>query len=220
MNDTKKILTEWRKYLTESGLSRVRKHIMEHDCAILTGFREDPTDMSNCTEQAIEAGKEDTNMSRNRELKAVMLRSGYGVTKVSGTWVEDFGLPTAKEHQEKSLFVVNLEDDPLFIERIIELGERYCQDAVLVLPAGGKGVYLIGTNNSEFPGLGEKIDQGNVKFGVEDTEFKTRVKGRPFSASPDEDLTEDLDTYDKLSGWSRMATKGLQDTFKKKIKDK
>jgi len=220
MNDTKKILTEWRKYLTETGLSRVRKHIMEHDCAILTGFREDATDRSNCTEKAIEAGEEDTNMSRNRELKANLLRSGYGVTKVAGTWVEDYGLASAKEHQEKSLFVVNLEDDPMFIESMVDLGERYCQDAVLIIPEHGKGAYLIGTNNSEFPSYGVKVDQGDIKFGEEDTEFKTRVGGRPFSASPDEDLTEDLETYNQLSGLSRMAVKGIQDGFKKKIKDK
>ncbi len=216
-----KILTEWRKYLTESGLSRVHKHITEHDCAIFSGFRGDIHDASACTDKAITPEEGDTNMGRNRDIKATLLKSGYGVTKVDGAWIEDYGMPTAKEEKEKSLFCVNLEDSPTFIQDILDLGERYCQDAVLVIPKGGAGVYLMGTNNSEFPSYGVKIDQGNISFGDEGSEFKTRVKGRPFSASPDEEeITEELETYKTLSRWGRMAVTGIAASDQKKIKNK
>ena len=223
-----KILTEWRKYLTESGLSRIHQHITEHDCAIFSGFRGDIQDTSACTDKAISPDEGDTNMNRNREIKAILEaykdddgNHVYGVTKVDGAWIEDYGLPSAKEEKEKSLFAVNLGDDPNFVDMILDLGERYCQDAVLIIPKGGKGVYLMGTNNAEFPSYGKKIDQGSVSFGDEGAEFMTRVKGRPFSASPDEeDLTEELETYKTLSRWGRMAVNGIAASYRKKIKNK
>jgi len=145
----------------------------------------------------------------------LLLRKGHGVTKVDGTWIEDNGMPSAKEQQEKSLFCVNLKDDPSFVNTILEMGERYCQDAVLIIPKGGEGVYLIGTNNSEFPGYGTKVDQGTIKYGDEEPEFKTRIGGRPFSA-----VTEDLETYKSLSHWGRMAVTGIEAKYQKKIKNK
>ena len=68
----KKILENWNKFvLTESGLSRIYGHIMEHDSAILTAFRNEYTNAEN--------------YQRNRELKAYLLSMGYGVTKVEGS---------------------------------------------------------------------------------------------------------------------------------------
>ena len=44
----KKILENWNKFiLTESGLSRIYGHIMEHDSAILTAFRNEYTNAEN-----------------------------------------------------------------------------------------------------------------------------------------------------------------------------
>ena len=51
----KTILENWRKYnstLNESGLSRVAQHMMEHDCCIMSAFRNDPSDLSKCVEMA------------------------------------------------------------------------------------------------------------------------------------------------------------------------
>lgn len=202
----KKIIKEWREFLVESSLSRVYQHTQEHDTAILTGFRGDPTDTSKCAEEEIgetkKGKKKQANLLRNRNLKAALLAAGYGVTKVDGSYIEDFDTPEAMEVSEDSFFVVNLKDIPDFFSDVESLGRKFCQDSVLMIPQGGKGAYLLGTNNSEFPGLGEKISVGDLKMG-EEAEFMTRVGGRPFTA------TEGLQTYKDLSRNERLAVKKI-----------
>lgn len=209
----KNIFDGWRsffnesKMIKESSLSRVYRFIQKTDVAIITGFRDDPFDLSKCApgvslfvsepENARKA-----NMLRNRNLKAALLSLGYGVTKVRGTYIEDFETPQAVEVGENSLIVVNLEDDSNFINKIIMLGKKFCQDSVLIVPKGGKDAYLHGTNKSQFPGLDQKIKVGDLKMGDE-SEFMTRVGGRPFT------FAEGLETYKSISRLERMAVKSL-----------
>ena len=204
----KEILNEWRKFLNESSLSRLYRHMMAHDTAIITAHRGDPTDDSNCVDKS-QATEDSTNKLRNRDLKATLLSLGYGVTDVDGSYIEDFNTPEAYEVAEHSFFVVNLEGDPNFTKLIIDLGEEFCQDAVLVVPKGGEGAYLHGTNNSEFPGYGQRVEAGDLSFGRE-KEFMTKVGGRPMA------FTEELETYKKLSRLERMAAKAIA---KKILKD-
>ena len=49
---------------------------------------------------------------------------------------------------------------------------------MLLIPQGGDGAFLLGTNDS-WPGLGEKEAVGRFEGGKE-AEFMSRVKGRPF----------------------------------------
>jgi len=186
----KKILENWNKFiLTESGLSRIYGHIMEHDSAILTAFRNEYTNAEN--------------YQRNRELKAHLLSMGYGVTKVDGSYIENFETPQAIEVSEQSFFVSNRSDSPGFFEDIESLGQQYEQDSVLIIPMGGKDAYLIGTREgNDFPPFGESIAVGGLKMGHED-EFMSRVGGRPIV------FKEELETYEKLSKNSRWAIKKL-----------
>ena len=206
------VMNNWKKYLlSESSLSRVFDHVQEHDCAVITAFRNDPDDKTNClgseesddssdeedveepteeTDELSEAavpGAYDKNMQNNRELKAILLNKKYGVTKVKGSYVENFMEENSIEVQEESLFVVNLSDDENFVDTIIELGKKYCQDSVLIIPQGGKGAYLHGTNNAEFPGLDNKETVGDFKAGGEE-QFMTRVSGRPFAFKESKEL--------------------------------
>tara|TARA_B100000941_G_C28406480_1_gene501037 strand:- start:124 stop:741 length:618 start_codon:yes stop_codon:yes gene_type:complete len=199
----KLIMEGWRKFINESSLSRVRRHVQEHDCAVMTAFRGDPSDNSNCTENATMYDSD--NMTRNRDLKATLLGLGFGVTKVDGSYIEDFGTDIAKEVKENSLFCVNLKDDPSFIDRITSLGEKFCQDSVLIIPRGGEGAYLVGTNNTEFPGFGNKEVVGNLSYGKE-SEFMTRVGNRPFTTNE----TLNLETYKDLSKNQRMFVRSVQ----------
>lgn len=192
----------WRKFISESSLSRVHKHMEERETAVITAFRGDISDTSKCAERADVPAEGDTNLSRNRDLKAALLSLGYGVTKAKGSYIENFNTPEAFEVSEDSLFVVNLEEDPSFVDSIITLGEKYCQDSVLIIPKGAKGAYLIGTNNSEFPGYGNKIEVGERGFGRE-KEFMTKIRNRPFT------FGEGLETYKKLSRNERMAVKAI-----------
>jgi hypothetical protein len=146
-----------------------------------------------------------SNMNRNRDLKATLLSLDFGVTKVKGSYIEDFGTDIAKEVSENSLFCVNLKDDPTFIEMIALLGEKFCQDSVMIIPRGGEGVYLLGTNNAEFPGFGNREVVGNMSYGRE-SEFMTRVRGRPFTTK--ESL--ELKTYRDLPKNQRMFVRAVQ----------
>jgi hypothetical protein len=177
------------KLLKESGLSRIYKHIMEHDSAILSAFRGEY--------------RKKENYGRSRELKAQLLEQGYGVTKIAGSFVENFEKPGQIEVSEQSLFVSNRHDDPEFFSNIAEYGEEYEQDSVLIIPMGGKEAYLLGTKEeNDFPPHGEEISVGNLKMG-EEAEFMSRIKGRPFI------FKEPLETYESLSRNSRWAVKKL-----------
>jgi hypothetical protein len=205
----KNLMENWNRYLLkESGLSRIHQHIEEHNCAILTAFRNDPKDMSKCAKGSIddtdqEGNTRALNKRRNRDLKAILFGFDYGVTAVDGSYIENFEQPDQIEVKEDSLFVVNLNDDPDFVRNVQEMAEKFCQDSVIVIPHGGKGAYLYGTNNSEFPGYGEKVEVGNLKMGKE-AEFMTRVNKRPFT------FGEGLETYKDLSRLEKMVVKSIK----------
>ena len=191
----KQIIEGMKKYiLKESGLSRVYGHIMDYDSAILTAFRNEFS--------------EKENYERNRELKARLLSQGYGVTKVDGSYIENFESPQAIEVSEQSLFVSNRQEDVEFFVEMAALGEEYEQDSVLMIPKGGEESYLLGTKEgNDFPPYKEQISVGGLKMGKE-AEFMSRVKGRPFV------FKEELETYEKLSKNSRWAVKVLADRKK------
>ena len=207
-------MESWNKYLLkESGLSRVLRHIEAHDCAILTAFRNDPKDMSKCAKGSVDDNDQEgntraLNKRRNRDLKAMLLGFDYGVTAVDGSYIENFEQPDQIEVKEDSLFVVNLNDDPDFARNVQEMAEKFCQDSVIIIPQGGEAAYLHGTNESDFPGYGEKVEVGDLKMGKE-AEFMTRVGKRPFT------FGEGLETYDKLSRLEKMAVKSIREQLLK-----
>lgn len=189
--------------ICESGLSRVHKHMMEHDCAMITAWRNDPLDLSHCAAdlEAVKAlqernlrdikhSKKDNGIDRkfvhelnkinNSHVKAVLRTHGYGVTDVDGTFIENFDSPNAIPVNEDSMFVVNLNDDPKFKEIIAGLGREYCQDSVLFIDKGTGNAYLHGTNNSSSPGLENDMTVGKWRGG-HDGQFYTSVSGRPFT---------------------------------------
>tara|TARA_R110002020_G_scaffold159781_2_gene343896 strand:+ start:3199 stop:3795 length:597 start_codon:yes stop_codon:yes gene_type:complete len=193
----KELLEKWEKFLTESGLSRLYQHMMDYDSAIISAFRNEYTNKQN--------------YERSRELKAQLLSAGYGVTKIDGSYIENFETPEAIEVSEQSLFISNRGGAADFINEIARLGEEYEQDSVLIIPEGGQDAYLLGTRQgNDFPPFGQQITVGNVKMGGE-AEFMSRVKGRPFVF--DEPVVE---TYEKLSKNSRWAVKKLVERAKKR----
>jgi hypothetical protein len=127
----------------------------------------------------------------------------YGVTKVDGSYIENFETPQAIEVSEQSFFVSNRTNDAGFVNSIKSLGESNEQDSVLIIPRGGSDAYLIGTREgNDFPPFGEKISVGGLKMGRE-AEFMSKVKGRPIV------FKEELETYDKLSRNQRWAIKKM-----------
>lgn len=205
LNELKKVV---RQVIQESSLSRVYQHIEQHDCAIITAFRNNPSEHDSCVHEAPSTyqGENlkpiDINKLNNRDLKATLLKLGYGVTAVDGTFVENFDTPEAVEVKEDSLFVVNLTDDPSFYDQIKNLGKKYCQDSVLIVPQGGKDVKLYGTNNSQFPGLDQEVSIGNFVYG-KSAQIMTKVNNRPITTK------EGLETYNKLSRLEKMAVSAI-----------
>jgi len=195
------------KQLDESNLSRIYRHLMDHDCAILTAFRSNPFDRTRCavSSKVEEIGLPEnilkTNKLNNRDFKAVLLSTGCGVTAVDGSFIENYNTNRAVEVKEDSLFVVNLKNNSDFFNAIISLGKKYCQDSVLLIPKGCKEVFLHGTNNSQFPGLDARVKVGDWKGG-KDAEFMTKIRNRPFV----------FETYEDLSWKERMAVRAIAKT--------
>jgi hypothetical protein len=164
--------------INESSLSRVESHLNKHDCAIITSFR---SKMINCVkdEQSDDILNIFKNKGRNIPLKSALLYLGYGVTKVKGSYIENYLEDNAVEVKEDSFFVVNVNDDYGFIENIIELGVIFCQDSVLIMSQGGNNNYLVGTNYSDYPGY-QNIDVIGKFVPNKEGEFMTRVNRKPF----------------------------------------
>ena len=173
------LMNKFGKVLNESTLNRIHSHVMKHDCSVITAFR---NSFVNCLDDDNDEERLNirTNKNINKTLKAALLSLGYGVTEVKGTYIENYLSDNEIEVKEDSYFVVNLKDDPDFVDNIIKMGEILCQDSVLIINKGGDDNYLVGTNKSDFPGHGEIVNLGKLKPGVE-SQFMTKVGGRPFT---------------------------------------
>lgn len=228
------------KLLTESSLNRVRSHIMKHDSATITAFRDDPSDSKYCMDASavsdkIESNKQNkkkiyrkTNRERNSELKGILMGLNYGITPVKGVYVENYKDPNAPktppkigtdgkpikepkpvEVGEESFFVLNSPDDPNFIQNMYALSKKFCQDCVLIIPKGGKGAYVYGTNKN-WPGYKVKNVQGDIYFG-EEGEFMTKVKNRPFKTKKNEPLKELFTKKDSNARTKAIVSKMARD---------
>ena len=200
MSDTLKTASNnWDNYLNEmSSLSRVWRHMEKYDAAFISAERDNPQEQTNCMEASSPQHK---NRLRTRDLKAALLGRGYGVTAVSGNYIEHFETPQAVEVAENSFFVVNLENSQTFMQELERLGEYFCQDSVLLVPVD-ENAYLLGTNNNDFPGYGLSVVIGRPVFGAEG-EFMTRVNDRPLV------FKETMCTYQSLSRLARTVVKVL-----------
>ena len=205
----------WKQFLiNEAGLSKIRQDMLDYDTAFITAFRGDINDKSMCVyvppseEELSERDKMgkrgESNKRNNKELSAFLLSQGYGIKNVQGSYIENFGSinpeKIPREVKEASFFVTNLNDDPHFFEEIINLGKRYCQDSVILVPKGEEG-YIYGTNKT-YPGLDQKETVGKF-MGGETGEFMSRIKSRPFVMKEDEETK----TYEDLPGKQRQAVK-------------
>ena len=178
-----------RFVLSESSVTRLMRWMDSHDIAVVTAFRGAYRDATPNTLDDRRTELQGSNVAyeysllenkkRNHNLKACLMRLGYGVTNVRGSYIEGFGTIDAQELGEESIFVVNLEDAPDFKQRVFELSEYYNNNA-----------YLIGTNNTEWPGYGNEINQGEFHLNPSN-EFLTRMGANTFSFSSDGDMPQD-----------------------------
>lgn len=179
--------------LIESGLSRVYQHIQQHDIAIISAARKYIKNCYNATDENNVTGLNQSqvelphvtkteNQQRTRDLYSILISLGYSITKSQGVFIEDYLSDNSIEVKENSFFVVNIHDDPAFKDNIINLGMYFCQDSVLFKDKNSKEAVLIGTNNSEYPGLNNVVKLGKLKTGIT-SELTTKIGSRPFTFS-------------------------------------
>ena len=153
--------------INESGLSRLYKKMEDRNVGMISAHR----------------GDKDYKQNRNNtlSLKAKLLSDGFDVTKIFGSYIENYGSENEQEVTEESFFVVETDKSPSVFEKLPQYGNLYDQDSVFLKPAGEKG-YLLGTSNrpDAFPPKGEKVVVGSPVMGQEG-EFFSKVKNRPFT---------------------------------------
>lgn len=162
--------------LNESGLSRVWKHSQDHDIGTITAFRHDDA----CGDGVAYTKAE--NKARNKSLQAKLQAKGYGITKASGVYIENYGTKKATPVKEEIFIVVDLKDRGTLKKDLKAFGNEFEQDSILYIKKGGTSGDLIGTGDC--PDLwipkGKTNKLKNAIFG-EKGEFYTRVNGRPFT---------------------------------------
>jgi hypothetical protein len=179
------ILNENNQIINESSISRIEKWVLSNDIAGISAFRGKLIYETENTLNDFGLGHVYTkpeNIVRNRNLKATLLKLGYGVTKIAGSYVEQGG----DESQEESYIVVNLNDDPKFKENLFKLSEYYNQDSFLFKAKDDEDAYLIGTNNSDFPGYGNEINQGKFNKNVS-AKYMSRINNQGFAFSKNDE---------------------------------
>ena len=212
----------WKEFLiNEAGLARIRQDMLDYDTAFITAFRDDVDDKTECVfipppKEEIDEGKKENymqyryrqnykkNRRNNRDLSAYLLSRGYGIKGLQGSYIENFNDPPKipKEVKEASFFVTNLNNDPEFFDEIIDLGKRYCQDSVILVPKGEEG-YIYGTNKGRYPGLDQKETLGEF-VGGQTAQFMSRIGGRPFHMKEEQG---DLKRYSDYSPKQKQAIK-------------
>lgn len=145
--------------INESSINRVRKWFEEKECACISAYR---GSLCNTTENTFFGNKKEgdlfskkENQERNKELKSLLLKFGYGVTSQDGFYIEKdsdqrFG------GKEVSFLVVNLNNDPDFFKNLFDLSEFFNQDSFLYKKPNDDEAVLVGTNGSDDPGFGNK----------------------------------------------------------------
>jgi len=162
--------------IQESSLSRIWNQTKKHDAGTISAFR----GSKDCNKG--EDYTKSENKKNSKILKAKLLKAGYGVTKIDGTYIENFNTPNARDVKEESYIVIDLKDSGNLKNDLIEFGTEFEQDSITFQSDGT--YYLISTNTCEdgYPGegkIGVEIKLGKTLFG-KDGEFHSKVNGRPF----------------------------------------
>ena len=166
-------MNSFKQFFTESSLSRIWRWIDKYSTGFITAFRK--------KEYTVKQNKE-----RNKELYAALRAKGYLVTKVDGSYIENFKSDHEVEVDENTFFVVNPHvegDDGGALERDLrKLGEHYDQDSILIVRDHKVGM-LIGTSHREdsYPGFNVEKRAGEGKWGHASGQFYSKINGRKFA---------------------------------------
>ena len=156
------------EFMQESSLNRIRQKDKKGGMAIMSAQRGDKSNKEN--------------RARSQQLDRDIRGAGLpGATKVSGRYTENPGTKDEKKVGERSHVVSSGKmGKKRFKEAITKLGKKYNQDSVLIKkkPKGNAG--LVGTNKSNYPGMGKRDKVGKMNPG-KTGEFDTRIKNKTFT---------------------------------------
>ena len=177
------------KQLIESSLSRVYAQTKIHDSGTISAFRS----AKNCNDG--EKYSLSDNKQNSKILKSKLLTLGYGVTKIDGTYIENFKTDNEIEVKEESYLVVDIKDSGNLKKDLIKLGQEFEQDSVTFQEKDGD-YYIISSNECPlgYPGegkVGKEVKLGKPIFGKEG-EFHSKINGRPFVFESLDDKIESL----------------------------
>ena len=160
--------------INESSLSRVWQQTQEHDSGTITAYRS----ARDCGEGKPYTKQE--NKKRNEILRSKLLNLGYGITKIKGTYIENYGSDNEIHVKEESYLVIDIKNSKKLKRDLMRLGEEFEQDSITYSKPSGE-YYLIGTNKcpNGYPGYHREEKLGKSMFG-KSGEFYSRVNGRPF----------------------------------------
>ena len=192
---------EFKNFLSESSLSRIWKLTKEHDSGTISAFRY----AKNCGEG--ELFSKDENKKNSAKLKALLLSNGYGVTKIQGVYIENYGTDKAVEVHEESYIVIDIKNSGNLKKDLKKLGLLFEQDSITYSTKEGV-YYLIGTNKcpNGYPGYNKEIILGKPLFG-KDGEFHSKVNGRPF-------VFKKADEFVQLSDYSVTEIRSIKELTK------
>lgn len=163
--------------VNESSLSRIWKQTQKYDSGTISAFR----DARECGDGVKYTKSE--NKKRNSILESKLLSMGYGITKIKGVYIENYGSDNEKHVNEESFLVVDIENKGTLKKDMMILGEKFEQDSITYSKPSGEYI-IISTNEcpNGYPGFGKigvEKKLGKSMFGKKG-EFYSRVNGRPF----------------------------------------
>lgn len=176
-------MKNFTQLLSERSLSRVYSEYQEYDYGVITAQRY----ASECgSGQAYTSAQ---NKQRNKSLFNKLRAKGYGISKVRGSYIENYGSSNAKEVGENSFIVIDINKKGTLKKDLLSMGEEFEQDSV-IFGYAGKDAVLYGTNHCEdgYPGYGKSVNLGHAIFG-KGGEFMSRIKGRPFVFSEETEIS-------------------------------
>ena len=183
------ITTTVQVNVNESSLSRVWGQVTKFQSGTISAYR----DRSDCGEGELITKKEKER--RNTILKSKLLMLGYGVTKIMGTYIENYKSDNEVKVKEASFIVVDINDKGNLKRDLMKLGLEFEQDSITFSEPSGE-YYLISTNKcpNAYPGngrIGKEVKLGKSMFGKKGIFYST-INGRPLVFESIENILDTL----------------------------
>ena len=119
------------------------------------------------------------NKERTHKLKTDLIKLGYSVTAIKGVYKENYGKENERKVHEDSFIVFDHNNTGDLRDNLLKLGAKYDQESVTHANVTMGKYYLIGTNETGYPGKNVEVVLGSPMFG-KNGEFFSSIRRRPF----------------------------------------